>query len=52
MTGPAGNGAAANGAAAGATPMRFSVDGWDPTYGTSLELEDDLGESTARVEVT
>jgi hypothetical protein len=31
--------------------MRFSVDGWDPTYGMSLELEDYLGESTARVEV-
>jgi hypothetical protein len=32
--------------------MRFSVDGWDPRYGTSLELEEDLGESTARVDVT
>lgn len=32
--------------------MRFSVDGWDPTYGTSLELEDYLGESTARVDPT
>jgi hypothetical protein len=31
--------------------MRFSVDGWDPTYGTSLELEDYLGESTAQVDV-
>ena len=31
--------------------MRFSVDGWDPTYGMSLELEDYLGESTASVEV-
>ena len=31
--------------------MRFSVDGWDPRYGTSLELEEDLGESTARVDV-
>jgi hypothetical protein len=30
--------------------MRFSVDGWDPAYGTSLELEDFLGESTARVD--
>jgi hypothetical protein len=36
---------------AGAGPaMRFSVDGWDPTYGMSLELEEQLGESTARVE--
>jgi hypothetical protein len=30
--------------------MRFSVDGWDPAYGMSLELEEQLGESTARVE--
>jgi hypothetical protein len=29
--------------------MRFAVDGWDPGYGRSLELEDDLGESSARV---
>ena len=35
-----------------AAAMRFSVDGWDPRYGTSLELEEDLGESTARVDVT
>ena len=32
-----------------APPMRFSVDGWDPAYGASLEPEDFLGESTARV---
>jgi hypothetical protein len=32
--------------------MRFSVDAWDPAYGTNLELEDFLGESTARVEVS
>jgi hypothetical protein len=31
--------------------MRFSVDGWDPTYGNSLELEEYLGESTAVVDV-
>src|SRR5260370_16182954 len=31
--------------------MRFSVDGWDPTCGTTLGLEDYLGESTASVEV-
>jgi hypothetical protein len=31
--------------------MRFSVDGWDPAYGTSLELEDYLEESTAVVDV-
>ena len=33
--------------------MQFSVDGWDPRYGTSLETEEEeLGESTARVDVT
>jgi hypothetical protein len=37
--------------AANGPAMRFSVDGWDPSYGTSLELEEDLGESTARVDV-
>lgn len=31
--------------------MRFSVDGWDPSYGASLETEGQLAESTARVEV-
>ncbi len=31
--------------------MRFSVDAWDPSYGTSSELEDELGESTARIDV-
>ena len=31
--------------------MRFTVDGWDPAYGTSLELEDYLEESTAVVDV-
>jgi len=31
--------------------MRFSVDGWDPTYGTSLELEDELDSSSAQVAV-
>jgi hypothetical protein len=31
--------------------MRFSVDGWDPAYGMSLEVEEQqLGESTATVE--
>lgn len=34
-----------------AVGMRFTVDGWDPTYGTSLELEEDLGESTAQVDL-
>ena len=30
--------------------MRFTVDGWDPGYGTSLELEGQLEQSTATVE--
>jgi len=34
------------------TGMRFSVDGWDPAYGASLELDDFLGESTASVDVS
>jgi hypothetical protein len=37
---------------ADAVPMRFSVDAWDPAYGTSLDVEEFLGESTARVDVT
>jgi hypothetical protein len=37
-------------AGAVARGMRFSVDGWDPGYGASLELDGELGESTARVE--
>ena len=32
-------------------PMRFAVDGWDPSYGASLELEEQLQESTASVAV-
>jgi len=35
-----------------AAAMRFSVDAWDPAYGTSLEVEEFLSESTARVDVT
>jgi hypothetical protein len=31
-------------------PMSFSVDGWDPSYGASLELEGPLEESTARID--
>ena len=31
--------------------MRYTVDGWDPAYGASLELEDYLQESTADVAV-
>jgi hypothetical protein len=41
--------AAGNGSGGG---MRFTVDAWDPSYGASAELEDFLGESTARVEVS
>jgi hypothetical protein len=35
-----------------ANGMRFSVDGWDPGYGSSVDVEDDLGESKAEVDVT
>jgi hypothetical protein len=31
--------------------MSFSVDGWDPSYGASLELEGQLEESTATIDV-
>ncbi|MCW2893335.1 MAG: hypothetical protein JWO75_2824 [Actinomycetia bacterium] len=37
-------------ARAGGRPMSFSVDGWDPSYGASLELEGQLEESTARID--
>ncbi len=37
--------------AASRNAMRFTVDGWDPAYGASLELEDYLVESTAVVDV-
>jgi hypothetical protein len=30
--------------------MRFSVDGWDPAYGTSMDAEEEMGESTAKVD--
>jgi hypothetical protein len=30
--------------------MRFTVDAWDPSYGTNTEIEDFLAESTARVD--
>lgn len=32
--------------------MRFSVDGWDPSYGSSVDVDDDLGESTANITTT
>jgi hypothetical protein len=34
------------------TRMSFSVDGWDPSYGASLELEGQLAESTARIDAS
>jgi hypothetical protein len=37
---------------AGAARMGFSVDGWDPSYGASLELEGQLEESTARIDAS
>jgi len=35
----------------GRPPMRYTVDGWDPAYGASLELEEFLQESSAHVAV-
>jgi hypothetical protein len=35
-----------------APTMNFSVDGWDPSYGASLELEGQLEESTARIDAS
>jgi hypothetical protein len=32
--------------------MSFSVDGWDPSYGASLEIEGQLAESTARIDAS
>ncbi len=44
--------AARNGPTAEATVgMRFSVDAWDPAYGSSLELEEELGATSARIVV-
>ena len=31
--------------------MRFSVDAWDPAYGTSVDSDEQLGSSAAAVEV-
>jgi len=30
--------------------MRFSVDGWDPSYGSTMETDGELAESTARID--
>ena len=46
-----GGGRATEAADASQRPMRFTVDGWDPSYGVSLDLEDYLEESTANVQV-
>jgi hypothetical protein len=32
------------------TGMRFSVDGWDPNYGSALEADGELSDSSARIE--
>ncbi len=47
--GPSGPGASDR---AAARHMSFSVDGWDPSYGASLELEGQLEESTARIDAS
>jgi hypothetical protein len=49
-TGPAGT-ASTGPANPGRPGMRYTVDGWDPAYGASLELEEYLQESTADVTV-
>jgi hypothetical protein len=45
---PLGRRADGNGAGSG---MRFTVDAWDPSYGTNTEIEDFLAESNAPVDV-
>jgi hypothetical protein len=50
MTNGSDAGAGAGDAAGTGRGMRFSVDGWDPSYGASLELEGQLEESTATIE--
>jgi len=35
----------------GQTRMRYTVDGWDPAYGASLQLDEYLQESTAEVDL-
>ncbi|MGH3246017.1 MAG: hypothetical protein ACRDOI_07370 [Trebonia sp.] len=47
-----GEGPGQSGPGAGARPMSFSVDGWDPSYGASLEVEGQLEESTARIDAS
>jgi hypothetical protein len=42
----------AGGTGFAARAMSFSVDGWDPSYGASLELEGQLEESTARIDAS
>jgi hypothetical protein len=35
----------------GTRPVRFHVDAWDPSYGTSVGLDDGLDDSTAQVDL-
>jgi hypothetical protein len=42
----------AGGAGVAWPAMSFSVDGWDPSYGASLELEGQLEESTATIDAS
>jgi hypothetical protein len=42
----------AGGTGVGGRLMSFSVDGWDPSYGASLELEGQLEESTATIDAS
>ena len=42
----------AGGTGVGGRFMSFSVDGWDPSYGASLELEGQLEESTATIDAS
>jgi hypothetical protein len=34
-----------------AAGMRFAVDGWDPGYGSTFDIDDELAQTTARVQV-
>ena len=30
--------------------MRFAVDGWDPSYGSTFDVDDELADTTANVQ--
>jgi hypothetical protein len=51
MTTKAALAAAGTQAPAAGRPMRFTVDAWDPSYGVSLDAEELLEESTAKLQV-